>query len=160
MYILADGQQVMDTMHTWDVLNVTGRSGDRLELSAYDGTPVYVEFSQVSLRNDREKKAEEEARITLTSEEARRQREIEAAAAARPVIGTAMRYLGRSYAYGGESLDTGIDCSSYVQKVYAMCGIALPRISQKQYTACVPDGMEAILPASVRNDAEGRVVRE
>ena len=61
----------------------------------------------------------------------------EPAAAVTPEIGsaaiesTAAQYLGTPYRFGGESAD-GIDCSSFVQKVFREHQINLPRTAREQ----------------------------
>jgi cell wall-associated NlpC family hydrolase len=45
----------------------------------------------------------------------------------------AMRFLGVPYAFGGTSAN-GFDCSGYVQHVYALLGLRLPRTADAQYT--------------------------
>ncbi len=47
------------------------------------------------------------------------------------IVKEAMRYLGVPYRYGGNSTD-GIDCSAFVQRVYAAFGIKLPRTATEQ----------------------------
>lgn len=43
------------------------------------------------------------------------------------IIETARAYLGAPYKYGGNSTETGIDCSAYVKKVFSFFGMNLPR---------------------------------
>jgi cell wall-associated NlpC family hydrolase len=45
---------------------------------------------------------------------------------------SAMRFLGTPYAFGGTST-RGFDCSGYVQHVFAMMGVHLPRTADAQY---------------------------
>ena len=45
---------------------------------------------------------------------------------------SALRFLGVPYAFGGTST-SGFDCSGFVQHVFAMLGIALPRTADAQY---------------------------
>jgi cell wall-associated NlpC family hydrolase len=45
---------------------------------------------------------------------------------------SAMRFLGTPYAFGGTSA-RGFDCSGYVQHVFAMMGVHLPRTADAQY---------------------------
>jgi cell wall-associated NlpC family hydrolase len=46
----------------------------------------------------------------------------------------AMRFLGVPYVFGGTST-SGFDCSGYVQHVFAMLGVHLPRTADAQYYA-------------------------
>ena len=43
------------------------------------------------------------------------------------IVETAHAYLGSPYKYGGNSTETGIDCSAYVKKVFSFFGVNLPR---------------------------------
>jgi peptidoglycan DL-endopeptidase CwlO len=45
---------------------------------------------------------------------------------------SALRFLGVPYVFGGTSR-SGFDCSGYVQHVFAMMGISLPRTADAQY---------------------------
>ena len=45
---------------------------------------------------------------------------------------SALRFLGVPYVFGGTST-SGFDCSGYVQHVFAMLGINLPRTADAQY---------------------------
>jgi cell wall-associated NlpC family hydrolase len=46
----------------------------------------------------------------------------------------AMRFLGVPYVFGGTSA-SGFDCSGYVQHVFALLGVHLPRTADAQYDA-------------------------
>jgi cell wall-associated NlpC family hydrolase len=54
-----------------------------------------------------------------------------ASGAARRVVPTAEQYIGVSYRYGGTSPRTGFDCSGFVQYVYGIQGVYLPRTSRQ-----------------------------
>ena len=44
-----------------------------------------------------------------------------------------MKYYGKlKYVLGGDSLETGTDCSGFVQQIYMKFGINLPRVSDRQ----------------------------
>ncbi|HEY1868828.1 MAG TPA: C40 family peptidase [Candidatus Cybelea sp.] len=49
----------------------------------------------------------------------------------------ALRFLGVPYVFGGTSV-SGFDCSGFVQHVFAMMGIDLPRTADAQYDAGHP----------------------
>ncbi|MFL5484293.1 MAG: C40 family peptidase [Gemmatimonadaceae bacterium] len=51
--------------------------------------------------------------------------------AARRVVPTAEQYIGVPYRYGGTSPRTGFDCSGFVQYVYGLQGVDLPRTSRQ-----------------------------
>lgn len=90
----------------------------------------------------------------MEREEAERRAAMEAAAAAVPsshavssydrsyqaagdgpgtdIANYALQFIGNPYVYGGNSLTNGIDCSGFVQQVYAHFGYSLPRTSDSQ----------------------------
>jgi cell wall-associated NlpC family hydrolase len=47
---------------------------------------------------------------------------------------SALRFLGVPYVFGGTTAN-GFDCSGYVQHVFGMLGIAIPRTADEQYDA-------------------------
>ncbi len=47
---------------------------------------------------------------------------------------SAMRFIGTPYVFGGTRA-TGFDCSGYVQHVFAMLGVRLPRTADAQFDA-------------------------
>jgi cell wall-associated NlpC family hydrolase len=59
------------------------------------------------------------------------------AGAARRVVPTAEQYIGTPYRYGGTSPRTGFDCSGFVQYVYGIQGVDLPRTSRQMAGAGV-----------------------
>lgn len=59
------------------------------------------------------------------------------------LLGTARKYMGVPYVWGGED-PSGFDCSGFLQHVYARHGIALPRTADLQFNVgqVVPRGKE------------------
>jgi cell wall-associated NlpC family hydrolase len=53
---------------------------------------------------------------------------------ARSLTRSAMRFIGTPYVFGGTSA-SGFDCSGYVQHVFAMLGVTLPRTADAQFYA-------------------------
>ena len=53
------------------------------------------------------------------------------------IIQSSMDYLGVPYVFGGTS-PYGFDCSGYVQYIFALAGISLPRTADVQYEVGLP----------------------
>lgn len=53
---------------------------------------------------------------------------------ARTLTRDALRFLGTPYVFGGTT-SSGFDCSGYVQHVFAMLGVSIPRTADAQYYA-------------------------
>jgi cell wall-associated NlpC family hydrolase len=53
---------------------------------------------------------------------------------ANPVLQAAFKYLGTPYKFAANS-DVSLDCSAFVQRVYAEVGLELPRTSREQWGA-------------------------
>ncbi len=66
----------------------------------------------------------------------------------RAIIGTAKRFLGVPYLWGGISIP-GIDCSGLVQTVFAFYGISLPRDSSTQKMIGMPIERWQLQPADL-----------
>lgn len=62
------------------------------------------------------------------------------------VVAEAMRYLGVPYKYGGTSPVKGLDCSAFVQRVFASRGIRLPRTAAEQAKVGVPVSLHDLRP--------------
>ncbi len=62
------------------------------------------------------------------------------------IVAEAMRYLGVPYKYGGTSPVKGLDCSAFVQKVFAARGIKLPRTAAEQAEVGIPVLPTNLLP--------------
>ena len=74
-----------------------------------------------------------------------------AAANAAGVLATGDRYLGKRYVYGGAKPAVGFDCSGFVQYVFGLHGVSLPRTSRLQATAgrAVPGAVAALRPGDL-----------
>ncbi|MFA9430944.1 C40 family peptidase [Egicoccus sp. AB-alg2] len=55
--------------------------------------------------------------------------------AASRILAAGERYLGVPYKWGGTNPDVGLDCSGFVQRVFADLGVRLPRVSVDQAKA-------------------------
>jgi hypothetical protein len=61
------------------------------------------------------------------------------------IVGTAKRFIGTPYRWGGASPDEGFDCSGLTMVVYQLNGLKLPRSSRQQYRAGIPIGHNELL---------------
>ena len=68
---------------------------------------------------------------------------------ARRIMSTALQYIGVPYVFGGTSPDYGFDCSGYVQYVYAMAGIDLPRTADVQYECGYEVSKDQLIPGDL-----------
>ena len=67
-----------------------------------------------------------------------------ASGAARRVVPTGEQYIGVPYRYGGTSPSSGFDCSGFVQYVYRLNGVELPRTSRQMAGAGVSVSTRAL----------------
>ncbi|MCG6919439.1 MAG: NlpC/P60 family protein [Deltaproteobacteria bacterium] len=61
------------------------------------------------------------------------------------IVGTAKRFIGTPYRWGGTSPDEGFDCSGLTMVVYQLNGLKLPRSSRQQYRAGIPIGRDDLM---------------
>ena len=67
---------------------------------------------------------------------------------ARRIITGAMQFMGVPYVFGGTT-PYGFDCSGYVQYVFAMAGISLPRTADVQYEVGTPISTAELIPGDL-----------
>ncbi|MGL4208631.1 MAG: C40 family peptidase [Candidatus Adiutrix sp.] len=65
------------------------------------------------------------------------------------VMETAFSQVGRPYRYGGNTPETGFDCSGFVKWVYEQYDINLPRHSGHMLTVGQPVGIEELRPGDL-----------
>ncbi|MDR1607577.1 MAG: C40 family peptidase [Deltaproteobacteria bacterium] len=65
------------------------------------------------------------------------------------ILKTAFSQLGNPYRYGGNTPETGFDCSGFVGWVYKQFGVSLPRSSRAMMTAGVPIEKEDLRPGDL-----------
>ncbi len=110
---------------------VTGEVGDYYAVLMADGSTGFIPRKAVGLTNSRmtvSRPAPQPAQKTRS-----------------PLLNTAMEYLGVPYVYGGH-LPDGIDCSLFVQTVFARHGMKLPRTAAQQSNVGAPIDVTQLQP--------------
>lgn len=64
-------------------------------------------------------------------------------------IKSAMSAIGKPYIWGGNDLNSGVDCSGLIQQAYKAAGVNLPRVSNQQIQAGVPVDPKDMQPGDV-----------
>lgn len=72
------------------------------------------------------------------------------------IVRTAGRFLGTAYRWGGESADSGFDCSGLTMTVYRLNGLDLPRNSRDQFRVGTPVKRGALRKGDLVFFATGR----
>jgi cell wall-associated NlpC family hydrolase len=65
------------------------------------------------------------------------------------IVKTARSFLGIPYLWGGDSPETGFDCSGLVTACYSLNGLNLPRMSQDQFLVGEPVDREELSPGDL-----------
>lgn len=135
---------------------------DALGLDAYyyrHASGLYkVRFGNFSSRKDAEARAVQlrktgliEAYYVVAPGEfaAARFRHYQDGALRKMLVSTAEGFLGIPYEWGGESAETGFDCSGLAMTIYKLNGLNLPRNSKAQFQAGIPVGREDLAPGDL-----------
>jgi cell wall-associated NlpC family hydrolase len=61
-------------------------------------------------------------------------------------VALVQEYIGRDYVWGGESPETGFDCSGLLQYVWGKQGVQIPRVTYDQWKAGNPVGKRQLKP--------------
>lgn len=65
------------------------------------------------------------------------------------IVKTAESFIGVPYLWGGNSVETGFDCSGLTMTVYQLNGLDLPRHSGDQYEAGTPVAFDELQPGDL-----------
>jgi cell wall-associated NlpC family hydrolase len=65
------------------------------------------------------------------------------------VISAAKSALGTPYVWGGNNLQSGVDCSGLLQQAFARAGISIPRVSYQQANFGKRVGLDALRPGDL-----------
>jgi len=65
------------------------------------------------------------------------------------LVNTAAGFIGIPYEWGGESVETGFDCSGLTMTTYKLNGLNLPRNSRAQFQAGTPVRREDLAPGDL-----------
>ncbi len=109
-----------------DEVNIIGVSGEWYKVE-YDERVGYVYSSYVRLTAECDDSAEIRDRL----------------------VSTVKSCLGYGYVYGGQSPESGFDCSGLVCYVYSSCGISLPRTATAMYNDADKIDKSELLPGDL-----------
>lgn len=65
------------------------------------------------------------------------------------IVKTAETFIGVPYLWGGNSVETGFDCSGLTMTVYQLNGLDLPRHSGDQFETGIPVALEELQPGDL-----------
>jgi len=107
-------------------VQVTGSSGEWLEVRTEDGLVGWLLACTISIKDD------QSAPGTIRAE----------------IVEGAKDYLGVPYLYGGQSRE-GMDCSGLVQQVYSEVGLSIPRECHDQYDEAINISRKELKPGDL-----------
>lgn len=65
------------------------------------------------------------------------------------IVQTAREFKGLRYNFGGNNIANGLDCSSFVKKIYSFYDISLPRVAKDQYKIGVSIPRDQLKPGDL-----------
>lgn len=117
-----------------DSLVVLGREGS-WHLIYYWGVKGYVSCDYTSCTKPEAKPAPAPAPTPSSAGEA--------------VVAYAKNFVGVPYVYGGNTPDSGFDCSGFVKYVFSNFGVQMPRTSYSQMNVGTPITRDALVPGDL-----------
>jgi hypothetical protein len=75
--------------------------------------------------------------------------DVQAGPAALEALAIARRYVGTPYRWGGESPETGFDCSGLAYYAYGQLGVELPRVAEDQFRVGEAIARDALEPGDL-----------
>jgi len=121
----SEASRVLTALHSSGHYIVLDTIGKWVKLLAYDTVVGYVKDEDLGYRYSMSRPfffTDSSGTVTLSKQRL-------------DIIGAAFNYYGGSYVWGGTDLETGVDCSGYVLRIYEKFGIYLPRLSSEQAKA-------------------------
>ncbi|MDF2951935.1 MAG: N-acetylmuramoyl-L-alanine amidase, C-terminus [Anaerocolumna sp.] len=101
-----------------------------------DVLEVYPEWIKISIDSDEGFIARQYADLSYELKKAVSVEELESSSGVSStrasLVAFAKKYLGNPYVWGGNNLNTGVDCSGFTRAVYSNFGYSLPRVSRDQ----------------------------
>jgi len=108
--------EVMTTLGQGEMVMVLEKANNYYKIKI-DNTVGYIYKSQIEVKDLEE--LEKDSSEALGEE----------------IVAYAKKYLGGRYVFGGNNLNTGVDCSGFVQQVYKQFDVNLDRSSRSQYAS-------------------------
>lgn len=124
VYLLPENQsQSLYWVYEGEKFEITGEDGNFYELNV-DDQVVYIDRNAITLDSELAREHTDET-VALTVSSSRGEE----------VVAYSKQFIGTPYVSGGTDLNSGVDCSGFVQQIYKNFGVSLQRSSRDQY-AC------------------------